>query len=220
MNVAIIDDHAFVRSCIADVLAASLESVNKVTEAGSCEELYQDDAEIKYDLILLDYHIPDADPVETFNYIKEKFPSSLIMYISSDENPQIILDAINNGAYGYVVKSSDMQLFTAAIDLVLAGGKYIPGDLLSQLKLSSSESNKLLDSNKLSHLSKRQKNVFDLLLQQCSNKQIADKLNISEHTVKSHVTAIFNTLGIQSRQEVVGQFEGRQIHSKMTVPKI
>jgi len=205
VNIAIIDDHGLVRSCIARMLLVELNDVEEVVEANNVEHFYKKQAGEKFDIILLDYYIPDSNPTESFKLIKEKFPATPIMYISSEESPKIILDSLNNGAAGYVVKSSDMELFTAAIYLVMNGGKYIPLELVPQLTMPSLKSNEYFE-HKLSSLSRRQKDVFDLLIEGYSNKTISEKLSISQHTVKSHVQGVYNTFGLKSRQEVVDQF--------------
>jgi len=203
MNIAIIDDHAMVRSSLAMTLGASLDEIDTVSEAASCEALLASGSEQVYDLILLDYHIPNKTVKHNFSFIKTNFPKARILFISSDENPQIILETIKYGASGFVVKSSDIELLIAAIKFVLAGGKYIPANIVGDIKVTAGESDQLITSADLSQLSKRQRDVFDLLLQQLSNKRIAQQLNISESTVKTHVIAIFKVLGIKSRSQVL-----------------
>jgi len=208
MKIAIIDDHAIVRSSLAIALKGALESVELITEANSCETLVNSDPDTKYDLILLDYHIPNKTVENNFAIIQQSFPLSPILFISSDENPQIILDTIKLGASGFVVKSSDMKLLIAAIKFVFAGGKYIPVNIISDIQVNTGTSEHLITSthNNLSSLSKRQRDVFDLLLQKMPNKVIAGQLNIAESTVKTHVMDIFKVLNIKSRDQVLEKF--------------
>ena len=203
MKLAIIDDHAMVRSGIAAVLKSSLAKVTCVAEASNPDMLLDEYGQLEFDLILLDYHIPGMVPKDNYEVLNAHYPGARIMFLSSDENSRIIAECINLGAAGYVVKSSNMELLLATIEFVLAGGTYIPAHVLNE---SSGSHSQMAADNAFADLTQRQREVFDLLLEGHPNKKIASLLCISENTVKSHLMAAFRTLSLSSRTEAIKQY--------------
>lgn len=205
MKIAIVDDHAMVRSGIAAVLMASMDDLEEIIEAGGSQELLESALNpSELDLILLDYHLPGSIAAENLTVLASRFEKARILLLSSDENPHNITEMIHLGAAGYMVKSSKMEILVPTIRYVLAGGTYLPTTLLETV--SKVEHSSPTD-NSLSLLTLRQRQVFQHLLQGYPNKVIASYLNISESTVKTHVMAAFKVLGIESRTEAIAKFK-------------
>lgn len=203
MKLAIVDDHAMVRSGIAAVLQTSLPDVECVAEASSTSMLVTDCGETKFDLILLDYHIPGTESEANYQQLHEQFTTSRIMFLSSDENSRIISECLHLGAAGYVVKSSNMELLVATIEFVLAGGTYIPAHILNE---SVGSHIQMANNEAFAELTQRQREVFELLLEGHPNKKIGSLLNISESTVKSHLMAAFRLLSVSSRSDAIRRY--------------
>jgi len=200
MRIAIVDDHAMVRSGIASVLQASMADLELIVEAGTSQELLnKTSSHDEFDLILLDYHLPGTSSKDNFALLAKRFARAKILFLSSDEDPKIISETIRQGASGYLVKSSNIDILIPTIKYVLEGGTYIPTTLLN----NRPESTAILLS-----LTKRQKQVFEQLLAGHSNKAIASQLNISENTVKTHLMATYKILGIDNRAEAISRFGG------------
>ena len=203
MNLAIVDDHALVRSGIAAVLKGSLPDVECVAEASNPQMLIDEYGQKDFDLILLDYHIPGTQPEGSYTNLSSEFPTTRIMFLSSDENSRIIAECLRHGAAGYVVKSSNMELLVATIEFVLAGGTYIPEHVLNE---SGSSHSQVATNKAFADLTQRQREVFELLLEGHPNKKIASILHISESTVKSHLMAAFKLLSISSRADAIKRY--------------
>lgn len=203
MKLALIDDHSLVLAGLSAILKTSLKDLSSLSTSEGVDGLIDkhNDPDA-FDLILLDYHLPNTSPEENFSKLKNQYINARICFVSSDENAKIMSDSIKNGAAGFIVKSSNVDLFVATIEFVLAGGTPVPTTVLKG-DWSDRE-------HALSLLSPRQKMVFDLLLEGLSNKNIARQLNISESTVKTHLQASYKQLGITSRLEAITLF--RDIH--------
>lgn len=202
-KLAVIDDHAMVRAGIAAVVKTNLPDVDYVAEAGSSEELVERFEDTAFELILLDYHLPNSDPSISYELLRRVFSQAKIVYLSSDENREIAIECISHGAAGFVVKSSNMELLVAIIEFVLAGGTYIPKHALEPHGGSALSSG---FRTPMDDLTPRQRQVLELLLDGKPNKRIASLLNISESTVKSHLMAVFKALSVSSRVDAIRKF--------------
>ncbi len=163
-----------------------------------------------FDLILTDLAMPGADWLEAIARIHQICPDVPIVIISAVFEREILQKTYDLGVSGYVSKAFPNSLIIGAINLVLAGGVYIPPEILQMSEKSSSEKvQKLLkDLNQNAHktdksLTPRQTEVLHCLAEGLSNKQIAYKLNVSEGTVKIHITLLMRTLEVTNRTAAV-----------------
>lgn len=165
-----------------------------------------------FDLILTDLAMPGASWREAISKMHEICPETPIIIISAVFEPEILQETYNLGVSGYVSKSFSNNLILSAINLVMAGGMYIPPEVMKMGMKSSSESVRDLIKdlerpkavNGSNHgLTPRQTEVLECLAEGLSNKQIAYKLDVSEGTVKIHITLLMRTLEVTNRTAAV-----------------
>ena len=161
-----------------------------------------------FDLILTDLAMPGAYWLEALEKIHAELPETPVIILSAVFEKEIVKKSINIGAAGYIPKSAPNQDILQAIEIVLAGGAYIPQDLIDRedednldlLKQEESALNATAnDCSGNNVLSPRQTDVLNLIAKGLSNKQIAFELGITEGTVKLYVTAILKQLGVFNR---------------------
>ena len=165
-----------------------------------------------FDLILTDLAMPGANWREAITKMHGVCPETPIIIISAVFEPEILQETYNMGVSGYVSKSFSNSLILSAINLVMAGGMYIPPEVMKMGSKSSSESVRDLIRdlerpkavNGGNHgLTPRQTEVLECLAEGLSNKQIAYKLAVSEGTVKIHITLLMRTLEVTNRTAAV-----------------
>lgn len=196
-TIIIADDHPLFRNALFQSVHMAISGAN-LLEADSLESLLSllDKSE-EPDLILLDLKMPGANGMSGLIHLRADYPDIPIVVISASEEPSIVSQVKMHGAFGFIPKSSDMRALISALNKVLEGEPYFPAELL----IDNSESNDLAE--KISTLTPQQYKVLGMLSDGLLNKQIAYDLNVSEATIKAHMTAIFRKLGVKNRTQAV-----------------
>ena len=226
MDILLVDDHALFREGLTLVLKQQLNTSEgdvNVLEADSAKtaleavQQYQD-----LDLILLDLHLPDNQDFSLLQQIKSFDPSVPVAMLSANEDAQKIQQALQQGASGFITKSSKSSVMISAIQLILAGGIYVPPAILkadlsgepvensanaspseTAAKTTNIPSSSSTDDIVAVQLTERQKEVLHLMDDGLSNKEIAKVLNMSPSTVKVHVAAILRACNVNNRTQAV-----------------
>ena len=195
MNVLIVDDHPLFREGLQFVLSDLSESLSFSSAVGLSTITHQmlDDA----DLILLDLGISDSTGYDSLAKLRAIAPSSTVVVISSDDNPETILACIDGGAAGFIPKTSKPQELVSALRLVLEGGIYLPPNGMNEVNLSGNK------DNSLEKLTPRQRKAVLLAGRGLPNKSIAIEMGITEGTVKLHLSAAYKLLGVKNRTEAM-----------------
>lgn len=204
MRALLIDDHAVFTNGLKFLLS-DLDETIEFLEATSCEDALETDRPGDVDLILLDFHMPGLEGLDALQATKERFPSAAIVMLSSEDNPQLIRDSIDNGASGFIPKSSTAQVLIAALRLILAGGIYLPTHVLTDVgrRSEAPTTENAVTGGAIEGLSNRQIQVLMKVVQGKANKVVAHEMNISEGTVKAHLSAAFRALGVHNRTAAV-----------------
>lgn len=200
MKILVIDDHILFREGLKYLLAESLASVF-VVEAGNCEEALLITEGVSFELILLDYNLPGESGIKALGNIMEHFPQARVVMLSGMDDPQVIRNIIGLGASGFIPKTSTPDIMIAALRLVLKGGIYLPPQALSDLQTSNASETIRAYALPLQGISSRQLEVLMMAVEGKANKAIAKHLNLSEGTVKAHLSSAFKSLGVQNRTE-------------------
>ncbi len=211
MKILIADDHPLYRMALSGLLA-QLDAETNIVDCNDFDELRAEmarDAALP-DLIVLDIRMPGATFEDALGELKQKHPAIPVVVVSASEEVSDMTKALSLGADGYIPKSSTREVLISAIRLVLSGGKYIPSQAFSMAGTSFSEPTTKpsvapgTGNLQATHqLTRRQKNVLELMAKGQSNKEIASALQLAESTVKVHITAIFRTLGVSNRTQAV-----------------
>lgn len=194
----IADDHPLFRGALRQTLESQYPEAS-IEEAGALEDVtsrLEQDGEA--DLILLDLTMPGMRGFSGLMYLRAQFAGVPVVVVSANEDPQAIRRAVEFGASGFIPKSHGIDVIREAISEVMAGNMWTPPDI----DLSSEEGGDDL-VHRLATLTPQQVRVLMMLSEGLLNKQIAYELSVSEATVKAHVSAILQKLGVESRTQAV-----------------
>ncbi|MBI4724853.1 MAG: response regulator transcription factor [Rhodomicrobium sp.] len=204
-HVIIADDHPLFRDALKQTLGSALPGV-AITEVGSVEKLLEVlSSKPDADLVLLDLKMPgekgavSLSGVTGLMYLRSQHPQIPVVIVSASDNPGVIQRCLNLGASGFISKSLPVDKIRSAVKMVLDGGVWFPNEI--QRDAAGDELAEL--SARLATLTPQQVRVLSMLGQGLLNKQIAFELSVSEATVKAHVSAILQKLGVDSRTQAV-----------------
>ncbi len=209
MKILVADDHELIREGLGRALASLADDTEIVQAKDRATVLEQLERHNNIDIILIDLFMPGAKGFDLLITVSNTYSHIPVIVISGSEEPRNMRKSIDNGASGFIPKSATTEIMLSAIKLVYSGGVYIPPGMLIPIQNKRKEENgtnvSLIDETRDAayKLTKRQKEVLDLMARGMSNKEIARALDISEHTVKIHVTAILKLLNAENRTEAV-----------------
>lgn len=196
----VVDDHPLFRGALNQVLEAAFAGIS-IDEAGSYEALLPMlAAGPEPDIVFLDLAMPGVQGLAGLMSLKAEFPALPVIIVSATEDPEIIRRCLDCGASGYVPKSQPVDKIREAVSVVLDGGVWAPADL-DHAAVADDAARQVLA--RLSTLTPQQLRVLGMLGEGLLNKQIAYKLGVSEATIKAHVSAILQKLGVDSRTQAV-----------------
>lgn len=207
MQFLIADDHSIVTMALEMLLKDYDGQDNTVFTANNKDDalaLAQEYGETA-DLMILDLSMPGVEGTSLMEAIVAAQPTLKILVMSGLSDQQSIIKVLQMGAAGFIPKSLDTELLTSAIRFVLAGGVYIPVKLLTQAQktgLLTATPEKSTQEGTV-RLTDRQKDVLALLAKGAPIKRICKELDLSEGTVKTHVTAIYRAFGASNRTEAL-----------------
>jgi len=202
MKLLLCDDHALIRDGIRRVLEPLAPELDFI-ECGDAETaLAHVEENLELDLVLLDLKLPGMGGLEALARMREIDPSLPIIICSETEERGVLHHAFEHGAAGFVPKSSTGSVLLAAIQLVLAGGTYIPPFGLEVRELGARSRDRGSARTRTERLSPRQRDVARLAARGLTNAEIAGVLEIREATVKAHMSAVFAALDVKNRSEV------------------
>ena len=197
----IADDHPLFRAALRH---AAVEAVADTTihEASTLEEVLQAlDATPGIDLVLLDLHMPGNHGLAGLAAVRAQYPHVAVVVVSANDDPRVVRRALDHGAAGYLPKSAGLDELRDAIRAVLACEQWLPGSLRAAVARTQSSNSDADLAARLASLSPQQFRVLTLVAQGLLNKQIADRLDVQERTVKAHLSAIFERLGVRNRTQ-------------------
>jgi DNA-binding NarL/FixJ family response regulator len=198
VRILIADDHPLVLGALKQAVIGAIEGV-EIFEAQDFESLAATlEAHPDMDLVLLDLSMPGVRGFSGLLYLRAERPGLPVIVVSANEDRAVMRHCLEFGAAAYVPKSLDVAAMRAAVRAVLDGGRWTPPDLD---KGAGREASALV--KRLSSLTPQQVRVLMMLSQGLLNKQIAYELSVSEATVKAHVSAILQKLGVESRTQAV-----------------
>ncbi len=209
VKILVVDDHPLIREALQQLLHALDSAIELIEAQSSSEALEQARLNPDTSLILLDLALPGVDGFETLRQLRDGFPTIPVVVLSASEEPDIVVQAIDAGAMGFIPKASSSPLLVQALRLVLSGGTYLPAEILRRGVAGTAAAPRgVRRPFALRHpheigLTERQSQVLKLLLQGKPNKLICKELKLAENTVKIHVTAILRALGVTNRTQAV-----------------
>lgn len=203
IDVALADDQAIIREGIKMILSLDNE-INVLFEAGDGKELLHKIEKKRPDVVLMDIRMPVLDGVEATGLIKERYPNVRVIILTTFNDDEYIFQGLKNGADGYILKDSNSEDIIKAIKTAHAGNILLNPEVAAKVvrALNASDSWNLKQNNPpegLHLLTSRELDVAKLIAGGRSNKEICEKLFLSEGTVKNYVTRILEKLELNSR---------------------
>ena len=200
-SLLIADDHPLFRAAMRQAAMATADDCT-VFEAETLDgalAVLEQHAEV--DLLLLDLHMPGNHGLAGLAAIRAQYPEVAVVVVSANDDPRVVRRALDHGAAGYLPKSSGLDELREAIRSVLACEQWLPSSLRASVARSQSSQHDRELAARLASLSPQQFRVLTLVAEGLLNKQIADRLDVQERTVKAHLTAIFDRMGVRNRTQ-------------------
>jgi DNA-binding NarL/FixJ family response regulator len=207
MKALLVDDHALFRSGLMMLLALRFPEVTMREADGLTTALAHLEAEPDIELVLLDLGLRDSDGLPTLRQLRAVSDERTLVVLSASDDPDTMIAALNEGAAGFIPKTTRSGAVEQALRVVLSGGIYLPPAIYSavapQPELSQSDEDRAAEAIDRLGLSPRQVDVLRLLTAGQSNKVICRELDLAESTIKTHLLGLFRKLGVGSRTEAV-----------------
>jgi DNA-binding NarL/FixJ family response regulator len=194
-KILVVDDHFLMREGLCELIKV-LNSEAVIVEAQSGRdaiELMSEQPDIG--LVLLDANLPDHNGLAVLGELRSRHPAASVVVLLDQHDRDIAVKALDLGAQGIIAKTEPRQIIQSAVALVLAGGVYIPHEVL----VPETPPTRTVDLN----LTDRQRDILALMMQGKPNKTICRTLNLAMPTVKNHITAILRALKVTNRTEAV-----------------
>jgi|SRR4051794_27774630 len=222
MKILVVDDHVLIRDAVRSVLKDVKRDAIILEASDSRQAMTLVNEHADLGLILLDLSLPDRDGFSVLAELREAHPAISVVVLSAQQDRNSVIKALDLGALGYIPKSGQRDVMLSALQLVFAGGIYIPPEILMRGEsILPGAAQTLAAGAPLPQpsdlgLTERQLDVLSLMMQGKSNKAICRVLDLAEPTVKNHVTAILKALKVTNRTEAVIAVREREL---LPVPK-
>ena len=209
INVVLADDHVLVRDGIKALLEDE-QDIIVIDEASDGKEALEVIKRNKPHLLIVDIRMPELNGIEVVQQIKQSNSDIKTLVLSMHDSEEYVLKSIEAGADGYLLKGASKDEFLKALHTVAAGGKYFAGDISSILiknldnkRKNSTETKQVLTDTY--NLTKREKQILNLVLEGKSNKDIADELDISKRTAEVHRFNLMKKLDVKNLMELANK---------------
>jgi DNA-binding NarL/FixJ family response regulator len=212
MRVLVCDDHALFREGLRLLLQRLDESID-VALTGSCDKGVQEAAHVPFDLVLMDWHMDGLSGADALLAFREVAPFARLVVLSGDRSAGLVRAVVDLGAAGFIPKDASPEVLMQALRTIAAGGVYLPEAVLSGAGQGAGDGQALWMAQPqeaprdvrqaFPSLTERQADVLRSALRGLPNKLIARELGISDGTVKTHLSAVFRELDVQSRSEAL-----------------
>ncbi|MHA7943213.1 response regulator [Formosa sp. 3Alg 14/1] len=207
INVVLADDHVLVRDGIKSLLEDQ-EGVHVLDEASDGKEALKVVEACKPDVLIVDIRMPEMNGIEVVSVLKQAKNPVKTLVLSMHDSEEYVLNAINAGADGYLLKGSSKEEFIKALQMIASGGKYFTGDVSSiivnsMINKGSAPQPEVQEKPEATFkLTKREKQILALVLDGKSNKEIAEDLEVSKRTAEVHRFNLMKKLDVKNLIEL------------------
>jgi DNA-binding NarL/FixJ family response regulator len=201
IRVLVADDHTMVREGLVSILNR-MPDVQIVGEAGDGEEAVAKARELKPDVVVLDITMPRLNGLEAARRIRKTLPDTAVLILTMHEEPEYVLRTMRAGVVGYLVKDGAASELIAAIRALNAGRPYFGSQAVRALAEAYQE-DRALPEDPCGRLTDRERQIFMLIVEGCTNAKVADRLCISPKTVENHRTRLMEKLGVHNTAELL-----------------
>lgn len=207
INIVLADDHVLVRKGIKAMLESDTQ-IDVIGEAGNGVEALESAKTLKPDILVLDIRMPEMNGLEAAARLRDVAPDTKAVILSMHDSEEYVLQALDAGAYGYLLKDTDKAEFVKALKQIHSGNKYFTGAVSNVL------ANRLLNNKPFAparlaedpyHLTRREKEILRMIIDGRNNKDIADSLDKSVRTIETHRFNMMKKMGITNAIDMVNK---------------
>jgi len=202
IRIIIADDHGLMRAGLRALLSAEHGFV-VMAETRDGLEVLEVSVKLQPDVVLMDISMPGAGGIETTRKLKARLPSVRVLILTIHEDKALLKEAIQAGADGYILKRAVESELITAIHAVMRGELYVHPAMTRALLAEQPVAARPAPSGLVDPLTNRELDVLRLIVKGYTNRQMADRLNLSVRTVESHRANLMDKLGLRSRVELV-----------------
>lgn len=203
LRIVIADDHKMVREGL-QIMMSTMEGIEIVGEASNGEELINITRSLKPDVVMADVKMPKCNGVEATRMIKQEFPHIGVIALSSFDEESLILDMLNAGAKGYLLKNASAQEMFAAVQAVYRDDAYYCREVNLKLAQIVARGGQYIEYKKVrDQFTSREIEIIEMICESLSSKQIADILNLKTRTVERYRDFIMNKMEVKNAAGLV-----------------
>ncbi len=202
-RIAIVEDNKVIRESLIEFVQTDPEC-SCVCTCATAEEALKIIPKHQPDIVLMDIQLPGASGIECTAQLKQLLPSAQIIMVTVYEDTERIFKALRVGACGYLLKRCTPEELISAVREVRSGGAPMSREIARKVIASFQEP--LTSAAEVEDLSPREREILELLAAGCSNKEIADRLGLTDGTVRWHLRHVYNKLHVRSRTEAALKF--------------
>jgi DNA-binding NarL/FixJ family response regulator len=199
IRVFLLDDHEVVRRGLKDLLSAE-DDIDVVGEAGTAATALARMRAVRPDVAVLDVRLPDSDGISVCREVRSALPATACLILTSFGDDRALLGAIMAGAAGYVLKQTCGSDLVDAVRTVAAGGSTL--DSYAARRVMERLRDRMTGGDPLGALTDQEKRTLELVGEGLTNRQIAERMFLSEKTIKNYVSSVLAKLGMQRRTQV------------------
>jgi len=209
LRVMLVDDHALVRAAVRQALTAP--DIEVVGEAATADEALLVAPRLQPDILLLDINLPGSDGLRLLRELGPRLPEMRIVMLTVSASKRDLLEAMRNGAAGYLTKDLGPEALQRAVRGIRAGDLPMSRAMAAEVVRSLAGDRRRISSGKaagdpLAELSDRERQVLHQLAEGLTDREIADRLGISPRTVETHVGSILHKLGVKNRAQAARRY--------------
>lgn len=205
IRVLLIDDSPIIRLGLRSALE-DYADISIVAEAGTAADGLAALTKHKPDVVLLDLHLPDKSGLQVCRELLKQRPQTKVLVLTSSSNERNVQEALSAGARGYLLKDNDGAALANGLRTVAAGQPVLDPSMASQVLNLVKNRGEMTAAGKLSQLSPQERRVVAYLAEGLTNKEIGDRLGLTEKTVKNYLATIFSKLNISRRTQAAALF--------------
>ncbi|MCH1958499.1 response regulator [Romboutsia hominis] len=213
IKLIIVDDDVLIRESLKIIIGIDneIEVVKALENGKECIDFL---SENEVDVVLLDMRMPVMDGTEVLEEISKRNIKVKVLILTTFDEEKLISSAIKHKTSGYLLKSSKPEKIISGIKSVYLGNGVFESDIVSKLVVGSSNKNDKSDDEGLNiyGLTDREKDIVRLISKGLSNKEIANKLFLSEGTIKNHITSILSKMDLKHRTQIAIEYLNSKIH--------
>lgn len=207
ISIVLADDHILVRKGIKAMLESE-DSLSVIGEAGNGREALDVARELHPDILVLDIRMPEMTGIEAAAKLAEFSPATKALILSMHDSEEYVLQSLDAGAYGYLLKDTDKSEFVKALKQIHAGNKYFSGavsNVLANRLLGVKSPGKNMSPYDQYHLTKREREILRMVINGTPNKEIADTLDKSVRTIETHRFNIMKKMSVNNAVDMVNK---------------